>query len=299
MLVRLLRQAGALFVAMPRRAKLAAALAVTLMALATAWLVYATGGVRFAYLHLMYVPVVLSALAFGVSGGVLAGIAGGVLLGPWMPQDTSTGEMQGGFNWSYRLTFFTLIGALVGVGAQHLRRHLHEMQWLHEHHADTGLLNLAGLIKQLDRLMRGATDAAPGGAVDHPAEQLSRDPEHLRHRVRHAGAGAGPRARAAHRAAGFAAGPGAAGPARLRDGERASHVADARAHRGGQQRVVRGRRAADPCRSLRRCRARAAPCAHARGAAAEGEHRHALGGIEQFGRSRATTAPTTAPAATT
>ncbi|HSW27584.1 MAG TPA: EAL domain-containing protein, partial [Burkholderiaceae bacterium] len=143
---------------MPRRAKLAAALAVTLMALATAWLVYATGGVRFAYLHLMYVPVVLSALAFGVSGGVLAGIAGGVLLGPWMPQDTSTGEMQGGFNWSYRLTFFTLIGALVGVGAQHLRRHLHEMQWLHEHHADTGLLNLAGLIKQLDRLMRGATE---------------------------------------------------------------------------------------------------------------------------------------------
>ena len=42
-----------------------------------------------------------------MSGGVLAGIAGGVLLGPWMPQDTSTGEMQGAVNWLYRLTFFT------------------------------------------------------------------------------------------------------------------------------------------------------------------------------------------------
>ena len=117
---------------------------------------YATGGVRFAYLHLMYVPVVLSALAFGVPGGVLAGIAGGLLLGPGMPQDTSTGEMQGLLNWIYRLTFFTLIGALVGVGAQLLRRHLRELQWLHEHHPDTGLLNLAGLIKQLDEMMRSA-----------------------------------------------------------------------------------------------------------------------------------------------
>lgn len=161
MLVRLLRQTGAMFVAMPPGARVGAALAVAMLALATTWLVHATGGVRFAYLHLMYVPVVMAGLAFGVAGGVLAGIAGGLLLGPWMPQDTSTGEMQRLFNWSYRLTFFTLIGALVGIGAQHLRRHLHEMQWLHEHHPDTGLLNLAGLIKQLDRLMRRATDERP------------------------------------------------------------------------------------------------------------------------------------------
>jgi diguanylate cyclase (GGDEF)-like protein len=161
MLVKLLRHTGAMFVAMPRGAKLTAALAISLLALGTAWLVYATGGVRFAYLHLMYVPVVISALAFGVPGGVVAGIAGGLLLGPGMPQNTSTGEMQGLLNWMYRLTFFTLIGALVGVGAQHLRRHLHEMQWLHEHHPDTGLLNLAGLIKQLDQMMRGASEKQP------------------------------------------------------------------------------------------------------------------------------------------
>jgi diguanylate cyclase (GGDEF)-like protein len=161
MLVKLLRHTGALFVGMPRGAKLSAALAISLLALGTAWLVHATGGVRFAYLHLMYVPVVVSALAFGVPGGVAAGIAGGLLLGPWMPQDTSSGEMQGLLNWTYRLTFFTLIGALVGIGAQHLRRHLHEMQWLHEHHPETGLLNLAGLIKQLDRMMRSATEQRP------------------------------------------------------------------------------------------------------------------------------------------
>jgi len=151
--VKLLRRVGAIFVEMPTSAKLVTALSMMLLAAATAWLVHATGGVRFAVLHLMYVPVVLSALAFGVPGGVVAGIAGGVLLGPWMPLDSATGEAQTALNWIYRLTFFTLIGMLVGVGAQHLRRHLREMQWLHEHHADTGLLNLAGLMKELDRMM--------------------------------------------------------------------------------------------------------------------------------------------------
>jgi len=161
MLVRWFRRCGAAFVAMPPAARVGAALGVATIALATAWLVHATGGVRFAYLHLMYVPVVLAALAFGVPGGVLAGIAGGLLLGPWMPQNTSTGEMQPALNWGYRLTFFTLIGVLVGVGAQHLRRHLHEMQWLHEHHPDSGLLNLAGLLKQLSLRMRHATEQRP------------------------------------------------------------------------------------------------------------------------------------------
>ena len=146
------------FVAMPPGSKTTVAAATTLLVLATAWLVYATGGVQFAFLHLMYVPVVLSALAFGVRGGVLAGIVGGLLLGPLMPLDTSTGVMQQPLNWIYRLAAFALIGALVGAGAQLLRRQLRELEWLHEHHPDTGLLNLAGLIEELAAMMRNATD---------------------------------------------------------------------------------------------------------------------------------------------
>ena len=158
MLGKLLVQARKTFVAVPPGSKTMVAAATTLLALATAWLVYATGGVQFAFLHLMSVPVVLSALAFGVSGGVLAGIAGGLLLGPLMPLDTSTGVMQQPLNWIYRLSAFALIGALVGAGAQLLRRQLRELEWLHEHHPDTGLLNLAGLIKELADMMRNATD---------------------------------------------------------------------------------------------------------------------------------------------
>ena len=158
MLRNLLQRTRKTFVAMPVGAKAVVVAVITLLASGTAWLVYTTGGVRFAYLHLMYVPVVLGGLAFGVPGGVLAGIAGGLLLGPLMPQDTSTGQMQELFNWIYRLTSFTLIGARVGAGAQLLRRQLRELEWLHEHHPDTGLLNLAGLIKQLENMMGNATE---------------------------------------------------------------------------------------------------------------------------------------------
>ncbi len=158
MITNQLRRIRAMFVAMPFGAKAATMAVLTLLALGTAWLVHATGGVRFAYLHLMYVPVVLSALAFGVPGGVLAGIGGGLLLGPLMPLNTTTGEMQEPFNWLYRLTSFTLIGTLVGAGSHLLRRQLRELEWLHEHHPDTGLLNLAGLIKNLDEKLRHTTD---------------------------------------------------------------------------------------------------------------------------------------------
>lgn len=57
-------------------------------------LVYATGGIKFVYSHSMYLPVVAAGFLFGMRGGILAGLAGGLALGPWMPIDTLTGEMQ-------------------------------------------------------------------------------------------------------------------------------------------------------------------------------------------------------------
>ena len=137
-------------------AKGAIAVAMTVLAVVIAWLVYATGGVRFAYLHLMYVPIVLSGLAFGVSGGLIAAVAGGLLLGPFMPQNTALGLAQETHNWLWRLAIFAFIGGLVGTWSQLLHRYLYEFEWRHEHHEGTGLLNNFGLIKELDALMRDA-----------------------------------------------------------------------------------------------------------------------------------------------
>lgn len=156
--VKMLRQAGAAFLGMSRMAKLATLAVLAGLVVGTALLVHATGGIRFSYSHLMYVPIVLSGIAFGVPGGLLAALAGGLLLGPYMPINTDTGEMQEPLNWVYRMIFFSFIGAIVGTWSQLLRRHLRELEWLHEHHEDTGLLNLTGLIRHLDLRMR---DAAP------------------------------------------------------------------------------------------------------------------------------------------
>jgi PAS domain S-box-containing protein len=80
-------------------------------------LVYFTGGVKFAYSHFMYIPILLAGFVFGVRGGVLVGLLGGVFLGPFMPLSVRTGEIQDMANWLYRTGFFTLIGLLSGVAS--------------------------------------------------------------------------------------------------------------------------------------------------------------------------------------
>jgi len=92
----------------------------------TALLVWQTGGIQYAFSHLMYLPVLLGAALFGAMGGVAAGLAGGLALGPGMPIDTATGEMQETVNWLYRAAFFMLVGGVVGMLGQAVARLLGE-----------------------------------------------------------------------------------------------------------------------------------------------------------------------------
>ena len=152
--VRLLQRAGLALVDMTFRGKLAVLGIISVLLAGETFLVYATGGVRFVYVHFAYMPILLGGFAFGITGGIGTGIAAGLLLGPLMPQNTTLDLMQETHNWVLRLGFFVLIGGLIGTWSDTLKRHLRELAWLHEHHGDTGLLNLAGLIKRLDEHMR-------------------------------------------------------------------------------------------------------------------------------------------------
>jgi diguanylate cyclase len=126
------------------------------------WFVYITGGVKFSAVHVMYVPVIIAALVFGVRGGLVAGVVAGLAVGPAMPLDVATGEAQAAGNWLQRLAFFCLVGALVGVGATLLRRHMRYLAWLNLHDPATGFLTRRGLVAHLqDRLA-----SSPG--VDGP-----------------------------------------------------------------------------------------------------------------------------------
>ncbi len=89
-------------------------LVIILLLIGCAPLVYYTGGIKYVYAHTMYLPIVLAAIFFKVKGGVIVGLIGGIILGPFMPIDTLTGELQETANWIYRIGFFIFIGALVG-----------------------------------------------------------------------------------------------------------------------------------------------------------------------------------------
>ena len=78
-------------------------------------LVYETGGTAFAWLNLMYLPIVLSAALFRVPGGIAAALLAGLVIGPFMPLYVPGDILQTTANWLARTGFFLLIGAFTGL----------------------------------------------------------------------------------------------------------------------------------------------------------------------------------------
>ena len=82
------------FIAPSRRSEILAVFVVALSLFAAAWFVYFTGGVKYATLHILYLPIIFAALVFGAPGGILAGAFAGLVIGPYMPLDVLAGEPQ-------------------------------------------------------------------------------------------------------------------------------------------------------------------------------------------------------------
>lgn len=124
-----------------RRHPVIAWLFIAALLLGVTWLVYATGGVRYVFPHFMYIPILLAGAFFGIRGGVLAGLAGGLLVGPFMPIDTQTGELQEAINWLYRAGFFVLVGSLTGAIMGCLQKQIEVVRHQSFHDLHTGLPN--------------------------------------------------------------------------------------------------------------------------------------------------------------
>jgi len=84
------------------------------MIFAVIQITYLTGGTKTVYLHLMYIPIILSSLFWGAYLGLAVGIVCGILAGPFIPLDVTQGIMQEPINWIPRLLIFSLIGFLTG-----------------------------------------------------------------------------------------------------------------------------------------------------------------------------------------
>lgn len=117
--------------------------------------VYVTGGSKYVFSHSMYLPILLAAIIFGAKGGVLVALAGGLVLGPFMPIDTLTGERQDTINWLYRIGFFTLVGFLVGAARDIVFIYLNRFRWNSTHDSMSGLPNMFAL----EMIISGLTDS--------------------------------------------------------------------------------------------------------------------------------------------
>lgn len=89
-------------------------LLVAFLVITILYFVYITGGTKKGFVHLMYVPIILSSLYWGAFIGLIAGMVCGILTGPFMPMDVALGITQDPMNWIFRLLIFSFIGFLTG-----------------------------------------------------------------------------------------------------------------------------------------------------------------------------------------
>ncbi len=103
--------------------------------------VYSTGGIKYVFSHSMYIPIILAGIFYGASFGALIALFAGILLGPLMPIDTITQEMQDPVNWIYRLIIFITIGSIIGYASTKLRKDATKIQSLMSKDQETEIPN--------------------------------------------------------------------------------------------------------------------------------------------------------------
>jgi EAL domain-containing protein (putative c-di-GMP-specific phosphodiesterase class I)/GGDEF domain-containing protein len=118
----------------------------------SALLVFFTGGLKYVFSHTMYIPILIASFAFDVWGGFFVALAGGLLLGPFMPLDVANGLMQTPSNWVYRCIIFILIGLLQGSISAYLKKRFLSKKWADTHNPDTGMDNQVALQTALESL---------------------------------------------------------------------------------------------------------------------------------------------------
>jgi hypothetical protein len=124
-----------------------------ILELGVAALVFTTGGTRLVYLQLMYIPVVLSGLLFGSLGGSVGGAIGGLLVGPLMPLEVATSQMQPTLAWVIRLLIFVMNGVVAGLLSRLLLERIRSSEEYSQRIAtayQANLLTLAALVDERD-----------------------------------------------------------------------------------------------------------------------------------------------------
>ncbi len=136
--------------------------------MAAAWVgTYMTGGSQRALPHLFYVPIVAAAMLYGFRGGLPTALASAVVVGPLMPLDTTTGEIQQASGWAVRGVMFCLVAAAATL-AMEIRERVNEQQLTTEIQARVSQSLTAGTT---DEAVVAALDAVIAEGLFHPVYQ--------------------------------------------------------------------------------------------------------------------------------
>ncbi len=135
---------------------------------AGAWVgTYVTGGSQRAFPHLFYVPIVGAAMLYGFRGGLPTAVASAIVVGPLMPLDTTTGEMQQASGWAIRGVMFCLVAAAATL-AMEIRERVNEQQLSSEIMARVSQSFAAGTT---DDAVVAALDRVLAEGLFHPVYQ--------------------------------------------------------------------------------------------------------------------------------
>ena len=70
---------------------------------------------QLAFSHMMYIPIVITGGLLGGWYGLALGITAGLIVGPLMPWDLTTGEPQYAVDWIFRMSMMGVVGVLSGL----------------------------------------------------------------------------------------------------------------------------------------------------------------------------------------
>lgn len=127
---------------------------IAVIIIGSGFFVYATGGIKYVYSHTMYIAIMLAAYFFNVPGGIVVGLIAGLVLGPLMPLNVVTGEMQTTINWMYRMGIFTVVGIIQGYIFSLVKKQVEELRHLALFNRHTNLPNRTHLLIDLDEIIK-------------------------------------------------------------------------------------------------------------------------------------------------
>ena len=85
------------------------------------YVVFKTGGTN-SYVHLLYIPIILSVFLLGMRASIAFAIIAGFLVGPYMPYNVSAQIMQTQLSWILRLCMFVVVVATVGGLVNYIKK---------------------------------------------------------------------------------------------------------------------------------------------------------------------------------